>query len=133
MTAKPEPPPTTPARVRRLGWALLLVGGPLLLLIVLFALPLLGNLVGLMTLPKLAECTQQAGTFTHCWLWGEDVAEIVNGYAIGIFLAGLINPMLFLKLLATYLHPLLVLAWAVGSLWLTVRWLKGRKALKSQE
>ena len=114
-------------RHRRLGWALLLVGGPLLLLAVMFAVPLLSNLIALFLLPALAECTSSAGTFNHCWLWGRDVAEVVNGYTIGIFLAGLVNPILFMTLLTIFLHPLLVLAWFVATVALAWAWTKGRR------
>jgi len=115
-------------RQRRLGWALLLVGGPLVLLAVMFAVPLLSNIIALFLLPALAECTSSAGTFNHCWLWGRDVAEVVNGYSIGIFLAGLINPMLFMNLLTIFLHPLLALAWFVATVALAWAWTKGRRA-----
>jgi hypothetical protein len=115
-------------RQRRLGWALLVVGGPLALLALMFGVPLLGNIVGLYLIPALAECTASSGSFNHCWLWGRDVAEIANGYSIGIFLAGLINPLLLLKLLTAFLHPLLVLAWFVASVVLAWAWTKGRRA-----
>jgi hypothetical protein len=114
-------------RRRRLGWALLLIGGPLALLALLFGVPLLGNIVGLYLIPALAECTTSAGSFNHCWLWGRDVAEVANGYSVGIFLAGLINPMLFVTLLTTFLHPLLALAWFVISVVRAWAWFKNRR------
>lgn len=120
--------PERQQRQRRLGWALLLVGGPLVLLAVMFAVPLLSNLIALFLLPALAECTASAGTFNHCWLWGRDVAEVMNGYTIGIFLAGLVNPILFMTLLTIFLHPLLVLAWFVATVALAWAWFKGRRA-----
>jgi hypothetical protein len=117
--------------VKGLGWATLLVAGPFFLLALLFGLPLLGNVAGLLVIDHFANCTQQAGTFQHCWLLGRDVAELANGYAIGIFLGGLLNPFLFARLLATYLTPLPALLWAVASLTLVALWWRRRRRLRA--
>ncbi|EHM02275.1 hypothetical protein HMPREF9946_01296 [Acetobacteraceae bacterium AT-5844] len=111
----------------RLRWATLIVAGPFFLGALLLAVPMLGNLVGLYTVTGLAECTSSAGTYNHCWLWGKDLAELANGYTIGIFLGGLLNPFLYFQLLAIFLHPLGALAWMAASCALVVAWWRRRK------
>jgi hypothetical protein len=115
-------PPSRPRSLRGLSWALALIGGPLFILGLLLGTPLLGNVVGLYLVSSVAECSMNAGSFEHCWLWGEDIADIASGYAIGIFIGGLINPILFLRLLSTFLPSLVVLVWCAGSIALAVAW-----------
>ncbi len=89
-----------------------IVGRPMLAYLLLFSLPVIGNLVAGLTLGSL-DCTGRGGSAPTCFLFGKDVGEVLYGYVIGMFLLGIINPFLAWQLLSVFLPGSLAIVWIV--------------------
>lgn len=100
-------------RTRRwLNIAHWVIGRPMLAYLLLFSLPVIGNLVAGLTLGSL-DCTGGGGSAPTCFLFGKNVGDVFYGYVIGMFLLGMMNPFLAWQLLSVILPGSLVMAWIV--------------------
>lgn len=88
------------------------IGRPMLAYLLLFSLPVIGNLVAGLTLGSL-DCTGGGGSAPTCFLFGKNVGDVFYGYVIGMFLLGMMNPFLAWQLLSVFLPGSLVMAWIV--------------------
>lgn len=89
-----------------------IIGRPMLAYLLLFSLPVIGNVVAGLALGSL-DCTGGGGSAPTCFLLGKDVGEVLYGYVIGMFLLGMINPFLAWQLLSVFLPGSLAMAWIV--------------------
>jgi hypothetical protein len=101
---------------------------PSLLFILLFALPLIGNIAA----PAVGAwmgCSFGEGEARNCPVFGRELAEVFYEYAISIFAFGIFNPWLFFRAMSIILTPVVSTIWIVSIIWLYALRYKLRRRL----
>lgn len=91
---------------------------PVLLALLVFGMPILGNMAYFFLLADLlsAGCrTGSEGLPVNCFVNGVDVGGLASGYGIGIFLLGIINPILAIDVVAIVLPKPLLALWSLAA------------------
>ena len=106
---------------------------PVLLALLVFGMPVLGNMAYYFLLHDVlsAGCrTGSEGLPVNCFVNGVDVGGLASGYGIGIFLLGIINPILAIDVVAIVLPKPLLALWslAAGLIQGRLYWLRRRMA-----
>ena len=111
---------------RRICWAVCIPLVPVILVLVIFGFPLLGNLAFFLVSDFLTDgCrTTSEGFPVDCFRYGLDMGGLVRGYGLGIFLLGIINPMLAYGIV-THFIPAYILA-----PWIALAWYLRRRVKK---
>lgn len=106
---------------------------PVLLVLLVFGMPMLGNMAYFFLLADVLSegCrTGSEGLPVNCFVNAVDVGGLASGYGIGIFLLGIINPILAIDVVTIVLPKPLLALWslAAGLIQGRVYWLRRRAA-----
>lgn len=93
---------------------------PSLLFILLFSLPIVGNIAA-PTVGTWMGCSFGEIGARHCPVFGRQLAEVFYEYTISIFIAGITNPILFFRAMSIILSPVVATAWIGSVVWLYAR------------
>jgi hypothetical protein len=99
------------SHLKKINLALKWLVIPIVVAFVLLAVPILGNVVAL-EFAKFIGCTVSANEPHACSLLGANIGGLLEGYLVGSFLAGAINPFLAGMALTIFISS------TVGEVWL---------------
>ncbi len=107
---------------------------PVLAFLVIFGFPLLGNLAFFLVSDFLTDgCrTTSEGFPVDCFRYGLDMGGLVRGYGLGIFLLGIINPMLAYGIVTHFIPAYILVPWIVLAWYLRRRVKEGVALQKSR-
>lgn len=107
---------------------------PVLAFLVIFGFPLLGNLAFFLVSDFLTDgCrTTSEGFPVNCFRYGLDMGDLVRGYGLGMFLLGIINPMLAYGIVTHFIPVYILVPWIVLAWYLRRRVKEGVALEKSR-
>lgn len=107
---------------------------PVILVLVIFGFPLLGNLAFFLVSDFLTDgCrTTSEGFPVDCVRYGLNMDDLVRGYGLGIFLGGIINPVLAYEIVTNFIPVYILVPWIVLAWYLRRRVKKGVALEKSR-
>jgi hypothetical protein len=107
-------------KLRRVERAVNVYAFPSLLFILLFTLPVIGNIAA-PTVGTWMGCSFGENEARHCPVFGSELAEIFYEYAVSILVGGILNPIYFFRAMSIILTPVVTTIWIGSVVWLYAR------------
>lgn len=92
---------------------------PTLIISMPFCLPVVGNFLGI-AFSNVLGCPSSAGQFTYCPIFGYDISEAANAYAISFYFLGVFNFAIYYKILTALFPQFFVNAWIFLTIYLAI-------------
>ena len=101
---------------------------PPMILFILLALPLVGNVLVILFTTKVMHCPLSAGSAQACVFLGHDIGGISYAYAMSLVLLGAFNILYAIWIYCTFVPKVILLAWLAFALTIIVL----RRKIKKQ-